>query len=108
MESLWKINSKALRTVGGWNSPSSCYQIHAAVHYLHEIAYPTTCAGVYVQSCPECQHLNAALTTTVEEAQGFVTGDEFEKRENNEETCLFITSKYRFLNPVEHTQTIHH
>ena len=90
------INGKALRTVGGWNSPSSCYQIHAAVHYLHEIAYPTTCAGVYVQSCPECQHLNAALTTTVEEAQDFVTGDEFKKRENNEETCLFITSKYGF------------
>ena len=52
------VLGKHVKTVGGWNSPTTCYKVRSAVLFLHEVAYPSTCSGTYVQACPECQHLN--------------------------------------------------
>ncbi len=55
------IRKNPISIVGGWDSPASCYKIHAAVLFLHEVAYPETCGGPYITNCPECEHLNQHL-----------------------------------------------
>jgi hypothetical protein len=54
------IPRNLISIVGGWDSPASCYKIHAAaVLFLHEVVYLETCGGPYITNCTaDCKHLN--------------------------------------------------
>jgi hypothetical protein len=55
------IRGNPLSIIGGWDSPASCYKIHSAVLFLHEVAYSETCGGPYVTNCVECERMNQHL-----------------------------------------------
>jgi len=55
------VRGQEIKVIGGWQSPSSMYKIHAAVLFLHEIAYPETCGGPYQNLCEECERLNLGM-----------------------------------------------
>lgn len=60
------INNNPILILGGLNSPSALYSIRSAVNFLHETAYPQTCAGPYKSNCPDCEALNLSLGNQIQ------------------------------------------
>jgi len=83
-EDLLDVKGNAIKVIGGWNSPASMYKIHAAVLFLHEVAYPDSCGGPYHNNCVECERLNAALGNQLEGADDVV--DEFEDDDGGDDS----------------------
>ena len=52
------VHGRPLKAVGGWNAPSMLYKCHAAVLFLHETMYPSSCSGEYEDMCPTCAQMN--------------------------------------------------
>jgi hypothetical protein len=55
------VNGSPVVCCGKINCPSGLYSIRAAVNFLHEVAYPATCSGLYQSNCRRCEEANQAL-----------------------------------------------
>lgn len=81
-ETALDTDGKEVIVLGGWCSPSSLYTVHAAVRFLHEVAYPSTCGGMYFSSCEQCEAVNRSLGSQL---QGVQEGDDDEDDDELEE-----------------------
>jgi hypothetical protein len=76
------VRGQRIHVIGGWNSPSSLWKMHAAVLFIHETAYPESCGGSYQSSCAACQHLNLALGSKLQ------TAEEEDSESEEDDDCM--------------------
>lgn len=85
-EPMQTVEKTPLLCIGGWGSPDSLFKVHAAVKFLHEIAYTSSCGGAYKTDCQACANKNSRCLF-LQDIRGKSV---WEKLESNFEYSLFI------------------